>query len=64
MSEGLAQPVAALFAVYDDPDVSDLCVFTIGDGNATSGLLITGRHGSAGRATSRRGDGPGAGRTL
>lgn len=33
----------ALSAAYDDPDVADLRVYTIGDGSAMSGLLLAGR---------------------
>ncbi|MCB0004085.1 MAG: hypothetical protein KDH86_16200 [Anaerolineae bacterium] len=36
---------AALAAVYDDPAVIELRVYTLGDGEAMSGLLIAGRHG-------------------
>jgi hypothetical protein len=35
--------VKALSAAYDDPDVTDFRVFTIGDGGAMSGLLLAGR---------------------
>ncbi len=35
--------VKALAAAYDDPDVVDFRVYTIGDGSAMSGLLLAGR---------------------
>lgn len=41
----------ALSAVYDDPAVTELRVFTIGDGEAMSGILIAGRDGGSGEAT-------------
>jgi len=34
---------AALAAAYDDPAVTELAVYTIGDGEAMSGLLVAGR---------------------
>ncbi|MCB0201860.1 MAG: hypothetical protein KDI03_17475, partial [Anaerolineae bacterium] len=37
---------AALAAVYDDPAVTELRVYTLGDGEAMSGLLVAGRRGS------------------
>lgn len=40
----------ALSAAFDDADVADLQVYTIGDGEAMSGLLIAGRR-SNGEAT-------------
>ena len=44
--ETMADPesaVKALSIAYDAPDVADFRVFTIGDGNAMSGLLLAGR---------------------
>jgi hypothetical protein len=38
---------AALAAAFDDADVADLAVFTIGDGGAMSGLIVAGRRGKA-----------------
>ena len=35
--------LAALSAAYDDPDVADFRVYTIGDGEAMSGLLLAGQ---------------------
>ena len=34
---------AALAAAYDDPAVTELCVFNLGDGAAMSGILVAGR---------------------
>lgn len=34
---------AALSAVFDDPAISELKVFDLGDGEAMSGLLVAGR---------------------
>lgn len=42
---------AALAAVFDDPAVTELRVFNLGDGGAMSGLLIAGRRTAAGEAT-------------
>ena len=42
---------AALSAAYDDAAVTDLRVFTIGDGDAMSGLLVAGQRASATHAT-------------
>jgi hypothetical protein len=42
---------AALSAAYDAPAVTELQIFTIGDGAALSGLLIAGRRPAAGEAT-------------
>jgi hypothetical protein len=33
----------ALAAVYDDPAMTDLAVYSIGDGDAMSGILVAGR---------------------
>ncbi len=41
----------ALAAVYDDPAVTELRVFTIGDGGAMSGLLVAGSRSGDGEAT-------------
>lgn len=41
---------AALAAAYDDPAVTELRVFNLGDGGAMSGLLIAGRRPGAGDA--------------
>lgn len=38
---------AALAAAFDDEGVTDLRVFTIGDGGAMSGLIVAGRRGKA-----------------
>jgi hypothetical protein len=40
----------ALSATYDDADVNNLAVYTLGDGEAMSGLLVAGQH-STGEAT-------------
>ncbi len=40
--ENPAEAVKALSTAYDDPEVSDLRVYTIGDGEAMSGLLLAG----------------------
>lgn len=42
---------SALSAAYDDPAVTELCVFNLGDGEAMSGLLIAGRRGASGEST-------------
>ena len=42
---------AALAAAYDDPAVTELSVFTIGDGEAMSGLLVAGRRPQSGETT-------------
>jgi hypothetical protein len=34
---------AALSAAYDDPTVSEVWVFNLGDGAAMSGILVAGR---------------------
>ena len=48
--EGAEKARAALSAAYDDPNVIDLRVFTLGDGGAMSGLLIAGRYHETGEA--------------
>lgn len=40
----------ALSSAFDDPAVSDLHVFNLGDGGAMSGVLIAGRRNDAGEA--------------
>ena len=40
--DGADQARAALAAAYDDPTVTDLRVYKLGDGGAMSSLLITG----------------------
>jgi Asp/Glu/hydantoin racemase len=42
---------AALAAAYDDPAVTELRVFNLGDGGAMSGLLVAGRRQATGVAT-------------
>ena len=49
--EGAEQARAALAAAYDDPAVTELRVFNLGDGEAMSGLLVAGRRGATGEAT-------------
>lgn len=39
---------AALSAAFDDPAVSDLAVYKIGDGAALSGILVTARRATSG----------------
>jgi hypothetical protein len=41
----------ALAAAYDDAAVTELAVYTVGDGEAMSGLLVAGRRGETGEAT-------------
>jgi hypothetical protein len=41
----------ALAAAYDDPAVTELRVFNVGDGGAMSGLLVAGRRQATGEAT-------------
>ena len=41
---------AVLAAAYDDPAVTELRVFNLGDREAMSGLLVAGRRGAAGEA--------------
>lgn len=48
--EGAEKARAALSAVYDDPAVTDLRVFNLGDGEAMSGLLVAGRFEVTGEA--------------
>ena len=42
---------AALAAAYDDPAVTELRVFNLGDGGAMSGILVAGRRSATGEAT-------------
>ena len=44
------QARTALAAVYDDPSVTELRVFNLGDGGAMSGILVAGRRAQAGEA--------------
>jgi hypothetical protein len=48
--EGANKARAALSAAYDDPAITDLRVFNLGDGGAMSGLLIAGRNIETGEA--------------
>ncbi|HAJ34854.1 MAG TPA: hypothetical protein DCL15_04055 [Chloroflexi bacterium] len=41
---------AALAAAYDDPAVTELRVYNLGDGAALAGLLVAGRRGATGDA--------------
>ena len=45
------QAKAALAAAFDDPAVTELRVFNLGDGGAMSGILVAGRRAAAGDAT-------------
>jgi hypothetical protein len=49
--EGADKARAALAAAYDDPAVTELRVFNLGDGGAMSGLLVAGRRRTTGEAT-------------
>ena len=40
----------ALAGAFDDPTVNELGVFTLGDGEAMSGILVAGRRGDTGEA--------------
>jgi hypothetical protein len=42
---------AALAAAFDDPSVTELRVFNLGDGGAMSGLLVAGRRAATGEGT-------------
>ena len=46
--DGAEKARAALAAAYDDPAVTELRVFNLGDGGAMSGLLVAGRRGATG----------------
>ena len=48
--EGAEGARSALSAAYDDPAITDLRVFNLGDGGAMSGLLIAGRNIETGEA--------------
>lgn len=48
--EGAEKARVALVAAFDDPAVSELRVFNLGDGGAMSGLLVAGRRAAAGEA--------------
>jgi hypothetical protein len=48
--EGAGKARAALSAVYDNPAITDLQVFNLGDGGAMSGLLIAGLNKDTGEA--------------
>jgi hypothetical protein len=49
--EGADKARTALAAAYDDPGVTELRAFTLGDGSAMSGLLVAGHRGATGEAT-------------
>ncbi len=49
--EDAARARAALAAAFDDPAVTELRVFNLGDGGAMSGILVAGRRGATGEAT-------------
>ena len=49
--EGADKASAALAAAYDDPAVTELRVFNLGDGEAMSGILVAGRRRATGEAT-------------
>lgn len=49
--DGAEQARAALAAVYDDPAITELRVFTLGDGAAMNGILVAGRAAATGSAT-------------
>ena len=48
--DGAEQARAALSAAYDDPAVTELRVFNLGDGAAMSGILVAGRRAETGEA--------------
>jgi len=48
--EGAEAARAALSAAFDDPAVTELRVFNLGDGAALAGLLVAGRCGAGGAA--------------
>ena len=48
--DGAEKARAALTAAYDDPAVTELRVFNLGDGEAMSGLLVAGRRQATGEA--------------
>jgi hypothetical protein len=49
--EDAALARAALAAAFDDPAVTELRVFNLGDGGAMSGILVAGRRGDSDEAT-------------
>ena len=49
--DGPEKARAALSAAFDDPAVTELRVFNLGDGGALSGILVAGRRGATGEAT-------------
>jgi len=49
--EGAEAARAALSAAFDDPAVTELRVFNLGDGEAMSGLLVAARRGADGEST-------------
>ena len=49
--DGAEQARAALAAAYDDPAVTELRVFNLGDGEAMLGLLVASRRQATGEAT-------------
>ncbi|MFY9974825.1 MAG: hypothetical protein WAK53_11255 [Chromatiaceae bacterium] len=49
--EGAETARAALSAAFDDPEVTELRVFNLGDGEAMAGLLVAGRRGASGETT-------------
>jgi hypothetical protein len=49
--DGAEQARAALAAAYDDPAVTELRVFNLGDGETMAGLLVAGRRQATGEAT-------------
>ncbi len=49
--EGAEAARAALSAAFDDPEVTELRTFNLGDGEAMSGLLVAGRRGGSGETT-------------
>ncbi len=49
--EDAARARVALAAAFDDPAVSELRVFNLGDGEAMSGILVAGHRAGTGEAT-------------
>jgi hypothetical protein len=49
--EGAEKARSALAAAFDEPAVTELRVFNLGDGGAMSGLLVAGRRAATGEAT-------------
>lgn len=50
-TENAAAARSALATAFDDPAVTELRVFNLGDGAAMSGLIVAGRRGAGGDAT-------------